>query len=108
MQRLIEHPGLSDDASSNELKTLCAGLLGDTDFATLSFGTEAGLYQSIGIPSVVCGPGSILRAHNSHGGSVCLDVLRSSEQLAMKCVFLRQTPLQEAASTRIEKRPAGI
>lgn len=65
MQCLVEYPGLSDDESSNALKTLCAGLLGDTDFATLSFGTEAGLFQSIGIPSVVCGPGSILRAHKA-------------------------------------------
>jgi acetylornithine deacetylase len=40
-------------------------LLGDTDFATLSFGTEAGLFKSIGIPSVVCGPGPILRAHKA-------------------------------------------
>lgn len=65
LQRLVEYPGLRDDASSNALKTLCAGLLGDTDFATLSFGTEAGLFQSIGIPSVVCGPGSISRAHKA-------------------------------------------
>lgn len=32
-----------------------------TDF--VSFGTEAGLFQQIGIPAVVCGPGSIEQAH---------------------------------------------
>jgi acetylornithine deacetylase len=32
---------------------------------TLSFGTEGGLFQSIGIPAVVCGPGSITRAHKA-------------------------------------------
>ena len=29
----------------------------------MSFGTEAGLFQEIGISSVVCGPGSIEQAH---------------------------------------------
>ncbi|MDB0029786.1 acetylornithine deacetylase, partial [bacterium] len=28
-----------------------------------SFGTEAGLFQEIGISTVVCGPGSIDQAH---------------------------------------------
>ncbi|MEM7636087.1 MAG: acetylornithine deacetylase [Pseudomonadota bacterium] len=32
-----------------------------TDF--VCFGTEAGLFQQIGIPAVVCGPGSIEQAH---------------------------------------------
>ncbi len=76
LQCLIEYPGLSDDASLNALKTLCADLLGDTDFATLSFGTEAGLFQAIGIPTVVCGPGSILRAHKADE-YVTVDELRA-------------------------------
>ena len=29
----------------------------------MSFGTEAGLFEEIGIPSVVCGPGYIDQAH---------------------------------------------
>jgi acetylornithine deacetylase len=29
----------------------------------VSFGTEAGLFQEIGISTVVCGPGSIEQAH---------------------------------------------
>ena len=29
----------------------------------MSFGTEAGLFQEIGISTVVCGPGSIEQAH---------------------------------------------
>ncbi|MGH7708086.1 MAG: acetylornithine deacetylase, partial [Vulcanimicrobiaceae bacterium] len=33
------------------------------DPITLSFGSEAGLFSSLGIPTVVCGPGSIHRAH---------------------------------------------
>jgi acetylornithine deacetylase len=30
---------------------------------TVSFATEAGLYQQAGIPAIVCGPGSIEVAH---------------------------------------------
>jgi acetylornithine deacetylase len=29
----------------------------------VSFGTEAGLFQELGISTVVCGPGSIEQAH---------------------------------------------
>ncbi len=32
---------------------------------TVSFGTEAGLYAQAGIPTVVCGPGDIGRAHKA-------------------------------------------
>ena len=32
-------------------------------FSFASFGTEAGLFQEIGISTVVCGPGSIKQAH---------------------------------------------
>ncbi len=31
--------------------------------AKVSFGTEGGLFQQAGIPTVVCGPGSIEQAH---------------------------------------------
>jgi acetylornithine deacetylase len=31
----------------------------------VSYGTEAGLFHNAGIPSVVCGPGSIEQAHRS-------------------------------------------
>ena len=65
LEQLNAYPGLKDDASSEALKALCGGLLGVHDFATLSFGTEGGLFQAIGIPTVVCGPGSINRAHKA-------------------------------------------
>ena len=31
--------------------------------ATVPFGTEAGLFQTLGMDVVVCGPGSIAQAH---------------------------------------------
>jgi acetylornithine deacetylase len=65
LEPLATYPGLKDDASSAALKALCGSLLGDTGEMTLSFGTEGGLFQSIGIPAVVCGPGLISRAHKA-------------------------------------------
>jgi acetylornithine deacetylase len=65
LQPLVEYPGLSDNESSAALKALCGRLLDDNSVTTLSFGTEGGLFQSIGIPAVVCGPGSITRAHKA-------------------------------------------
>ena len=43
-----------------------ARLVGSTQPArTVSFGTEAGIYAKAGIPTVVCGPGDISRAHKA-------------------------------------------
>ena len=36
---------------------------GDNSREVVSFGTEAGLFQELGISTVVCGPGSIEQAH---------------------------------------------
>ena len=42
---------------------LISTLTGDNSREVVSFGTEAGLFQEIGISTVVCGPGSIEQAH---------------------------------------------
>jgi acetylornithine deacetylase len=58
--------------------------LADTDSTTLvGFGTEAGFFQAAGIPTVVCGPGSITQAHQA-------DEYVSLEQLAACEAFLRR------------------
>jgi len=40
-----------------------SSITGDNSREVVSFGTEAGLFQEIGISTVVCGPGSINQAH---------------------------------------------
>ena len=42
---------------------MVSSLNGDNTREFVSFGTEAGLFQEIGISTVVCGPGSIEQAH---------------------------------------------
>ena len=47
----------------NESRRLVAELTGEETADVVSFGTEAGLFQSLGMSAVVCGPGSIEQAH---------------------------------------------
>src|SRR6185436_7980373 len=42
---------------------LAQRLSGERGTMLVAFGTEAGIFKSSGIPTVVCGPGSILQAH---------------------------------------------
>jgi len=47
----------------NAARDLVAELTGGNGAETVPFGTEAGLFQSMGMDVVVCGPGSIDQAH---------------------------------------------
>ena len=51
------------NAPEAEIVGLAQELSGNQDFGKVSFGTEAAHFQRRGIPSVVCGPGSIAHAH---------------------------------------------
>jgi acetylornithine deacetylase len=44
-------------------EALAKQLTGRNTSEAVAYGTEAGLFQEAGIPSVVCGPGNILQAH---------------------------------------------
>ena len=52
-----------DRINNSEACELVSSLTGDNSREVVSFGTEAGLFQEIGISTVVCGPGSIEQAH---------------------------------------------
>ena len=54
--------GFDRDVKSDACE-LISSLTGDNSRQVVSFGTEAGLFQEIGISTVVCGPGSIEQAH---------------------------------------------
>jgi len=54
--------GFNKEESSEAINLVC-NLTGDNSREVVSFGTEAGLFQEIGISTVVCGPGSIEQAH---------------------------------------------
>ena len=52
-----------DRVEKSEACELVSSLTGDNSREVVSFGTEAGLFQEVGISTVVCGPGSIEQAH---------------------------------------------
>jgi len=54
--------GFNKEETSEAINLVC-NLTGDNSRDVVSFGTEAGLFQEIGISTVVCGPGSIEQAH---------------------------------------------
>ena len=54
-------PLLPTDGSPAE--TLVMALAETNETHTVAFGTEAGFFQEIGIPAVICGPGDIAQAH---------------------------------------------
>ena len=47
----------------NAARDLVARLTGSNGTDLVSFGTEAGLFQQLGMSAVICGPGSIAQAH---------------------------------------------
>ena len=54
--------GFNKEEESEAINLVC-NLTGDNSREVVSFGTEAGLFQEIGISTVVCGPGSVEQAH---------------------------------------------
>ncbi|MGM0914785.1 MAG: acetylornithine deacetylase [Pseudomonadota bacterium] len=55
-------PALADDNNA-EVLALCHGLLGERPAGAVAYATEAGQFQRQGLPTVICGPGSIAQAH---------------------------------------------
>ena len=52
-----------DRVTNSKACEFVSSITGDNEREVVSFGTEAGLFQEIGISTVVCGPGSIEQAH---------------------------------------------
>lgn len=70
----------SEQAAITEL---VRGLTQDRGTRKVAYGTEAGLFQDVGIPTVVCGPGHIEQAHKP-------DEFVALDQLAACDRFLRR------------------
>ena len=81
-------------ARDDDLAVRLGRRLAETDTTTLvAFGTEAGLFQRAGIPTVVCGPGHIAQAHQA-------DEYVSLAQLAASERFLLGLTTVEAGALR--------
>lgn len=52
-----------EPADENEARDILMALTGANGTDVVPFGTEAGIFQSLGLSAIVCGPGSIEQAH---------------------------------------------
>ncbi|WCM87744.1 acetylornithine deacetylase [Acidovorax sp. NCPPB 3576] len=77
--------GHRDDAVTR----LAQRLAGEQGTTLVAFGTEAGLFKNAGIPTVVCGPGSIQQAHQPDE-YVSLDQLARCEAFMQGLAATRQ------------------
>jgi acetylornithine deacetylase len=75
-------PALSTPADA-EVTQLGAALTGANVTIKVPFGTEGGLFSAAGIPSIICGPGSIDQAHKP-------DEFVALDQIARCEAFLRR------------------
>lgn len=82
------YPGLQMDEESVAI-ALARELTGANQVQAVSYGTEAGHFQSYGIPAVICGPGSIDQAHRP-------DEYCTLAQLQACEVFLRKVVAKAA------------
>ena len=84
---IASYPPLALDRE-HPLASLIGELSGRAPCPAVSYGTEAGLFQAAGIPSIVCGPGDIARAHKPEEFITCAEleeahamILRLGERL---------------------------
>jgi acetylornithine deacetylase len=81
LERLSDYPGLSID-DDKALVGFILALLEDRTRERVGYGTEGGLFQrDLGIPTLVCGPGSMAQGHQP-------DEFVTRDQLARCEVFL--------------------
>lgn len=65
VETISAYPGLDTPTNSAAVR-LGSALAGyEAAAITIAFGTEAGLYDEAGVPTIVCGPGDIARAHKA-------------------------------------------
>lgn len=86
---LSSFPGL-DMPEEHDVVVLAKSLAGANAVQKVAFGTEAGLFQQAGMPTIICGPGSIDQAHKPN-----------------EFVSLEQVALCEAFLGRLIKRAAS-
>lgn len=81
IQLMSQIPAL-DNSAETEVVALAQALSGHRDFGKVSYGTEGSQFQHAGIPTVICGPGSIEQAHKPNE-------FVALEQIAQSEAFLR-------------------
>lgn len=87
---LSSYPGLATSAQSQAAQWV-AQFCGSNEFGTVAFGTEGGLFDQIGIPTVVCGPGSMDQGHKPDE-FVSLAQLRACDAMLQRILAFCSSP----------------
>ncbi|MGD9924413.1 MAG: acetylornithine deacetylase [Pseudorhodoplanes sp.] len=94
VEDLASYPALVT-ASTDPAIATAQRLAGGTEPArTVSFGTEAGIYSAAGIPTVVCGPGDIVRAHKADEW-IGIDELARTDRMMQRLAAQLGRPAEE-------------
>lgn len=92
VEKISDYPGLDTPADLPAAARLARLAGSNAAPVTLPYGTEAGLYFNAGIPTLVCGPGNIDRAHKADEWAG-LDELARAEALMLRiAASLGDTP----------------
>lgn len=90
VERLWDYPGLGTPTDAGVVNFV-KGLTGANGTMKVAFGTEGGLFsQALGIPTVICGPGSMAQGHKP-------DEYVSHEQLA-RCDAMMDALIERLAA----------
>lgn len=84
ISKIAAAPGL-DASEQAAITQLVRALTADQDKRKVAYSTEAGLFERAGVPTVVCGPGSIEQAHKPNE-FVSLEQLAASESFIRKLI----------------------
>ena len=94
VEDMASYPALMTKAGSAAVATAQRLADAGTGATTLSFGTEAGLYAQASIPTVVCGPGDIGRAHKADEW-IGLDEIAAADRMMQRLAAQLGTPAEE-------------
>lgn len=83
-EALSSAPGMSTE-ESDAIVQLAASLSRNKPNGAVSYGTEGGLFQQAGIPSVICGPGNIEQAHRPNE-FVTLEQIAQCEEFMLRLI----------------------
>ncbi len=89
---IVDTPGL-DEGGNRNLAQAMMPLCGCHALGRVSFGTEGGILQDIGVPTIICGPGEIRVAHQP-------DEYVEIEQLE-RCMAFLETLCHRLERTRV-------
>lgn len=87
-QPLGAYPGLLTDPQGDFARWL-AQWSGSETFSTVAFGTEGGLFDEIGIATLVCGPGSMEQGHKADEFVAIEQLERCMQMLGNLCDWMR-------------------